>query len=178
LATDIEELAKIYIAAVNSHDVEKMVSFFTDDCVYEDMAVGVVNRGKQELKAFVTGWYILSNDLNFEVTSFFSAGDWAATEWIMSGTHTGDLPGIPATNMRYALTRLDETPTTGILPRSCNRLVHCLKPLTCPQKLHHFLSQSYKHNSPSSRRQGFKCTVWLFLIMFLSPAFYQYSGSS
>jgi steroid delta-isomerase-like uncharacterized protein len=103
LATDIEELAKIYIAAVNSHDVEKMVSFFTDDCVYEDMAVGVVNRGKQELKAFVTGWYILSNDLNFEVTSFFSAGDWAATEWIMSGTHTGDLPGIPATNKRFSL---------------------------------------------------------------------------
>jgi len=27
-----------------SRDGEKVASFFTDDCVFEDMAVGVVNR--------------------------------------------------------------------------------------------------------------------------------------
>jgi len=103
MATDMEKMAKNYTAAVNSHDVDKILSFFTDDCVYEDVAVGAVNRGKQEVKAFVTGWYVFSRDLKFELTSFFSAGDWAASEWIMSGTHTGDLPGIPATNKRFSL---------------------------------------------------------------------------
>jgi len=103
MATDIETMAKDYITALNSHDVDKILSFFTDDCVYEDVAVGVVNHGKQELKAFVTSWYVWSRDLKFERKSFFSAGDWAATEWIMSGTHTGDLLGIPATNKRFSL---------------------------------------------------------------------------
>ncbi|MCX5997267.1 MAG: ester cyclase [Chloroflexi bacterium] len=103
MATDTEKLAKDLIAAVNSHDVDKMLTLFTDDCVYEDVAVGKVNRGKQELKTFVTGWYAFSNDIKFELTSQFSAGDWGATEWIMSGTHTGDVLGIPATNKRYSV---------------------------------------------------------------------------
>ena len=103
MATDAEKLAKDYIAAINSQDVDKVLSFFTDDCVYEDVAVGKVNRGKQELKAFVTGWYVFSRDLKFELTSQFSAGDWGATEWIMSGTHTGDVLGIPSTNKRFSV---------------------------------------------------------------------------
>ena len=103
MATDIEKMVKNYLAAVNSHDVDKILSFFTDDCVYEDVAVGKLNRGKQEVKAFVNRWYVLSHDLNFELTSVFSAGDWAATEWIMSGTHTGEVLGIPATNKRFSL---------------------------------------------------------------------------
>lgn len=103
MATAIEKMAKLLYAAENSHDVDKILSFFTDDCVHEDVAAGAVSRGKQELKAFVTSWYAWSRDLNFELKSFFSAGDWAASEWIMSGTHTGDLPGIPATNKRFSL---------------------------------------------------------------------------
>ncbi|MGB2799618.1 MAG: hypothetical protein WBC55_01285 [Dehalococcoidia bacterium] len=35
-----------------SRDGQKVSSFFTDDCVFEDMAVGVVNRGKEEVKDF------------------------------------------------------------------------------------------------------------------------------
>jgi len=103
MATNTEKLAKDLIAAINSQDVDKVLSFFTDDCVYEDVAVGKVNRGKQELKAFVTGWYVFSRDLKFELTSQFSAGDWGATEWIMSGTHTGDVLGIPATNKKFSV---------------------------------------------------------------------------
>jgi steroid delta-isomerase-like uncharacterized protein len=103
LAVNVEDLSKVYIEAVNSHNVEKMISFFTDDCIYEDMAVGVANHGKRETEAFVTGWFIFSEDMHFEVTSFFSAGDWAATEWIMTGTYTGDLPGIPANNKRFSV---------------------------------------------------------------------------
>ncbi len=103
MATDTEKMAKDFIAAINAQDMDKVLSFFTDDCVYEDVAVGKVNRGKQELKDFVTGWYAFSRDLKFELTSQFSASDWGATEWIMSGTHTGDILGIPATNKRFSV---------------------------------------------------------------------------
>ena len=34
------------------HDVDKLLSLFTDDCVYEDVTLGAVNHGKAELKGF------------------------------------------------------------------------------------------------------------------------------
>jgi len=49
---DIRDVFLGYPAAWSAHDVEKVASFFTDDCVFEDMAVGVVNRYKEEAKDF------------------------------------------------------------------------------------------------------------------------------
>jgi hypothetical protein len=45
---NVKSFVDSYIVAWASHDVEKIVSYFTDDCVYEDVAFGVVNRGKEE----------------------------------------------------------------------------------------------------------------------------------
>jgi steroid delta-isomerase-like uncharacterized protein len=92
-----------YLAAWNSHDVEKIASFYTDDCVYEDVAMGVVNRGKEELKAFVRFSFAAFPDLKFERKPIFSAGDWSAREWVMSGTHTGDIPGLPTTGKSFSI---------------------------------------------------------------------------
>jgi steroid delta-isomerase-like uncharacterized protein len=39
------------------------------------------------------------------LTSRFADGRWAVVEWVMSGTHTGDLPGIPATGKRFSSVR-------------------------------------------------------------------------
>ena len=33
----------------SSHDMEALLSIFTDDCIYEDVTLGVVNHGKAEL---------------------------------------------------------------------------------------------------------------------------------
>jgi len=103
MVTDVKRMFEDHNAAWSSYDVEKIASFFTDDCVYEDVAVGVVNRGKQELKAFVTATFTSFPDIKFELKSFFSAGDWAAIEWVMTGTHTGDLPGMPATGKSFSI---------------------------------------------------------------------------
>ncbi len=53
-----------YLAVWNSHDTEKVVSLFTDDCVYEDLAFGRINRGKEELRAFVNGTFAAFPDLS------------------------------------------------------------------------------------------------------------------
>src|SRR6267378_382024 len=85
------------------HDMKRVASVFTDDCVYEDVALGVVNRGKEQLKAFGDGFIAGVPDLSVDVTSRFASGDMAAAEWRMSGTHTGDLPGMPATGKKFSL---------------------------------------------------------------------------
>ena len=78
-------------------DFDKLLSLFTDDCVYEDVTFGVVNHGKEELRAFAKGFFAAFPDVSIKNTATFVAGDRAAIEWVFTGTHKGDMPGMPAT---------------------------------------------------------------------------------
>lgn len=57
MANDIGKIMEEWGAAWNSRDVDKIVSFYTDGCVYEDMALGVVCHGKKELYDFIKPLY-------------------------------------------------------------------------------------------------------------------------
>jgi steroid delta-isomerase-like uncharacterized protein len=94
---------KEYTAAWNSHDAEKLASFFTDDCVYEEVALGKITRGKEEFKAFINGFFAAFPDTNFELTSNFNSGNWYCAEWVWTGTHKGPMAGLPATGRRFAV---------------------------------------------------------------------------
>ena len=91
-----------WTAAWSSHNTEELLTLFTDDCVYEDVTFGVVNRGKKELRAFADGVFAGIPDFKIEVTAQFASGTWASMEWVMSGTHKGDFPGMPATGKRFS----------------------------------------------------------------------------
>jgi steroid delta-isomerase-like uncharacterized protein len=91
------------VAAWNSHDTEKTISFYTDDIVYEDLAFGQIKRGKEELRALVNSTFAMVPDTNFEVKSSFISGDWFCSEWVWSGTHKGNMPGLPATGKRFSI---------------------------------------------------------------------------
>jgi steroid delta-isomerase-like uncharacterized protein len=73
--------------------------------MYEDVTFGVVNRGKPALQAFAESVFASVPDFTIEVTSRFVAGTWAGMEWVMAGTHHGDLPGMPATGKRFSSIR-------------------------------------------------------------------------
>ena len=83
----------------------KLLALFTDDCVYEDVTFGVVTNGKQELRGFAEGAFAAVPDLKFQLKSRFIAGQWGGIEWLMSGTHKGDFPGLPATGKRFSAIR-------------------------------------------------------------------------
>jgi steroid delta-isomerase-like uncharacterized protein len=78
--------------------VERLVSLFTDDCVYEDVPLGAISRGKAELQGFYHMIYSVFPDFKIELTSQFVTDSRAGAEWVLSGTQKGDLPGLPATN--------------------------------------------------------------------------------
>jgi steroid delta-isomerase-like uncharacterized protein len=82
---------------------EQLVSLFTDDCVYEDVTMGVVNHGKTEVANFYTLVFAAFPDFKMELTAHFVAGNRAGAEWLMTGTHQGDLPGLTATNKHFSL---------------------------------------------------------------------------
>jgi steroid delta-isomerase-like uncharacterized protein len=87
-----------YFTAWNLHDVERILSFFTDDCLYEDVALKRIVRGKAELKALLESVFADITGFKMEIKSVFSAGSWGAGEWTMRGrfVHSND-PMLPAT---------------------------------------------------------------------------------
>jgi steroid delta-isomerase-like uncharacterized protein len=102
--TNTEKLITDWASAWSSSTaVEKFTSLFTDDCVYEDVPLGAVSHGKTELQGFYNTIFNVFPDFKVELTAQFIAGNRAGAEWTFSGTHKGDLPGLPATNKHVSV---------------------------------------------------------------------------
>ena len=97
MASELEKLQGGMGEAWDSHDVEKIVSFYTDDCLYEDLAVGAEKRGKKEVIEFIREFFVGFPDVKITITGTFFSNDRVCLEWVMAGTHSGNLPGMPAT---------------------------------------------------------------------------------
>ena len=101
MSDNVEEMLIGENAAWNAHDVESIAAFYTDDCFKEDIAVGKATHGKEEMKALVSGAFSAIPDMQVELVTLFCGGDWAATEWIMSGSYSSDYPGFPRAAGRH-----------------------------------------------------------------------------
>ncbi|MGB3129909.1 MAG: ester cyclase, partial [Dehalococcoidia bacterium] len=86
-----------YGAALNAHDVERIASLFTDDGIFEDVPMGIVHHGKEGVKANFSMEFTAFSDYKVEMKTIIVAGEYAATEAVMTATHTGDFPMLPAT---------------------------------------------------------------------------------
>jgi len=104
MTNDIKTMFQAYVEAGNIPDVEKSITFFTDDCVYEDAALHIIARGKKELRSFLSYIYREVPDFHIELKSFFNSGHWAASEWIMSGAWTQSTdPKVQPTGKSFAV---------------------------------------------------------------------------
>jgi steroid delta-isomerase-like uncharacterized protein len=104
MATDTENMMSDFLAAMNAHDLEKMLTFFTDDAVYDCMPMGKLSRGKKEIKDFFSDTFTSFPDFKIEMKSNFIAGDQGAGEWVMSGTFAqSTTPGVPATGKKFSV---------------------------------------------------------------------------
>jgi steroid delta-isomerase-like uncharacterized protein len=95
-AIQSEKMFREYCETWNTHDVGKMLSYFTDDCVYENLARQQTYRGKSEVQAWAKASFEAIPDFKLEVRSLFVSGDWLACEWVMTGTPVGGIPNLPA----------------------------------------------------------------------------------
>ena len=94
-----------WAAAWSSHDIERVLALFTDDGVYEDVPFGVAVQGRDQRRALANLAFTGIPDFEVEVTTRFVAGPWGLLEWVFSGTHAGDFPGLPATGRRFSRIR-------------------------------------------------------------------------
>lgn len=91
-----------WFAAWSSHDVEKLVALFAEDCTWEDIP-NKTHHGKQEVEALARGTHTMVPDLQLEIRDVFIGEGWFIAEWQATGTNAGDFPGIPASGNRFRM---------------------------------------------------------------------------
>ncbi len=82
-------VAEKWIAAWNSHNPDKMLSLFTDDIFYEDVAFGEGSHGSGELRKFVASEFEAVPDLELKLLRASVHNGHGTIEWAFSGTDKG-----------------------------------------------------------------------------------------
>ena len=82
-------VAENWIAAWNSHDVEKLTPLFTDDATYEDVTFGEINHGSGELRKFAASFFDAVPDMRMELIQSSIENGHGTIEWRLSGTDKG-----------------------------------------------------------------------------------------
>jgi steroid delta-isomerase-like uncharacterized protein len=113
MATAVMTLAKQLVGAWNTHDPERVIGLLTEDHVYEDVPLGALNHGAADTRQFFQGAYGAFPDIHFDLTGATVDPERAALEWTMTGTHNGDLPGMPATGKSFTVRGVTVFETAG-----------------------------------------------------------------
>src|SRR6266446_9276994 len=82
-------VAEKWIAGWNSHNPDKLLSLFTDDIFYEDVAFGEISHGSAELRKFAASEFEGVPDLELKLLRANIQGGHGTIEWVFSGTDKG-----------------------------------------------------------------------------------------
>jgi steroid delta-isomerase-like uncharacterized protein len=84
------ETAKKLFAEINSHKLGQLNDLYHPTYKFEGPgAPGVL--GVDQSQAYVQGFLDAFPDLHFDLERLFAQGEYAAVEWMATGTHTGPL---------------------------------------------------------------------------------------
>ena len=104
---DALECARKYFDAWNRRDADAVLATFGADGTYCDPTSGG-RLGGEALKGYMNGLWAAFPDLSFEIASSGFAGpDLVAAQWIMRGTNTGSMMGLPPTGKSVTVSGAD-----------------------------------------------------------------------
>ena len=98
---DLEQRLRQYYDAWSRQDIDAVMGFFTDASSLEDLGVADKFEGLEQIRSFVELTYAFSPDFRIQPTKIIVGDGAAAVAGTMSGTHSGDSPGLPATGKRF-----------------------------------------------------------------------------
>lgn len=96
-----EERLREYYRAWGGGDPDAVTSFFTEDAIFEDLAFGARFDGRAAIRQFAAITYAGIPDFRVEPETIVATERGAGVAWVMSGTHSGDLPGLPKTGRTF-----------------------------------------------------------------------------
>jgi steroid delta-isomerase-like uncharacterized protein len=101
------EAVQHYLDAWIARDADGILRSLTTQGTYEDPGTGGPIAG-EDLRGYVTGLWSAFPDLTFEIESLAETGpDTAAAQWVMLGTNTGSMAGLPPTGRQMRLPGAD-----------------------------------------------------------------------
>jgi len=98
-----ENVARSFIEAWSTHNVEKLITLFAENCLYEEVATGRKYYSKKEIAGYARSTLSGVPDSEFEIVTVIAGDNMSTVEWIWKGTNSVGWPdlGIPATNKRF-----------------------------------------------------------------------------
>jgi steroid delta-isomerase-like uncharacterized protein len=90
-------------AAFNRHDPSGVAAIYAESAIMHDQAAGGVLAGRRALEDYVGGYLGAFPDFTWERMGLEIDGAIGVEQWRVTGTHDGDLPGLPATHRRVSI---------------------------------------------------------------------------
>jgi len=107
------EMTQAYIDGWNAHDTDRIKACFAGGGTYSDPTIGD-GISTEALAGYVDALVAAFPDLRFEVVKMIDAGEnTAIAEWIMKGTNSGSLRGLPPSGREIALPGVDIVDVSG-----------------------------------------------------------------
>jgi steroid delta-isomerase-like uncharacterized protein len=94
---------RIFQEVWNERKLEAIDDLIATDYIHNDTQPVGVRRGIDAYKEFVNLYLDAFPDLRFTIQDVISADDKVVTRWSVTGTHNGDLPGLPRTGRAISL---------------------------------------------------------------------------
>ena len=99
-AKDIQSVLRLHVEAENAHDMQRTLDTLHPECVFEDVALGQVYRGREGAAEYYRTWWDAFS-LRFrpgaEGMQHFTAGGMVVAEGHFFGTHIGSFMGVAPT---------------------------------------------------------------------------------
>lgn len=97
----------------NEGNLDLVDELFAPDYVDHDPNMPEDVRGPEGFKEFVSAYRASCSDLHIEVEDQVAEGDKVTTRWTATGTHDGDLWGIPPTGNRVRVAGMEISRISG-----------------------------------------------------------------
>ena len=95
-------LARQSFDAWNAHDPDSFIQQIADDFVSESDTLPATARGRDGARQLIQMYVKAFPDLHFDIQQMIVSGEHVVTRWHATGTHKGELMGIPPTGRRGA----------------------------------------------------------------------------
>jgi len=100
MTPDLATYADTINQAWNSHDMERVLTFYSPDYVGSDVGQADLLRGRANLRAILEMYWRAFPDLRFAVTNTVVQDSRVAVVWVAEGTHQGPIMNIPPTGRK------------------------------------------------------------------------------
>lgn len=97
MTPDLATCADNINQAWNSHDIDRVLNFYSFDCVGSDVGQTTLIRGREGVRSMLEMYWKAFPDLQFTITDTVVQDSRLVVVWVAGGTHQGPIMNIPPT---------------------------------------------------------------------------------